>query len=128
MFFSSASGAASSPHPSQTCRHVTPGLTPTISAISPQCFDFSILLGLIFILAEGSLYSSMIYLLYICMCLVCLHVCAPCMCLVHTEVRRGPRPHRTGVTHGCMSPCGCREPNPGPLLEQPVPLSAELAQ
>lgn len=40
-------------------------------------------------------------LFYICKCSVCMYVCAPCACLVHTDVRR-----QTVVTHGSELPCG----------------------
>jgi hypothetical protein len=43
------------------------------------------------------------------------------------ETKEGVRFPWTGVTDGCELPCGCWESNPGPLQEQPMLLTTELA-
>ena len=48
-----------------------------------------------------------------------------CMCAVCMEARRVHWISCPLVLHGCEPPCGYREMNPGPLPEQPVPLTAE---
>ena len=50
-----------------------------------------------------------------------LHVCL-CTTCVPKESIRYPG---TGVRDGCGPPCGHWEANPGPLEEQPVPLTTE---
>lgn len=44
---------------------------------------------------------------------------------MYTGVGHGRRAPETGVRDGCELPCGCRDPNPGPLGEQPVLLATE---
>lgn len=44
---------------------------------------------------------------------------------VHHESEEGVRCSGTGVSDDCESPCGCWEPNLGPLEEQPVLLTIE---
>jgi hypothetical protein len=39
----------------------------------------------------------------------------------------GVQSPETGVVGSCNLPCGCWEPNPGPLKEQPVLLKDELS-
>lgn len=47
-------------------------------------------------------------------------VCVPCECPVAMEASRGCESLTSGITDGCQLPCGCREPNPGPLEKQTV--------
>lgn len=54
-----------------------------------------------------------------------MYVCATCICLVYTDIRRGFQIHsRLGVTRDCEPPCRCWEFNLGPLQVQPVLLTA----
>lgn len=52
---------------------------------------------------------------------VCLHAHAPYACSTCGGQRREASSPGAGVTEGYEQPCGLREPNPGPLQEQPVP-------
>lgn len=38
----------------------------------------------------------------------------------------GSKPLETVATEGCKLSCGCWDPNPGPLKEQPLLLTTEL--
>jgi hypothetical protein len=58
----------------------------------------------------------------LCLWELCLYicVCAPCMCLVLSEVRIRHQIPQTGAMNGCELPCGCWEPNSGPLQRRQV--------
>lgn len=63
-----------------------------------------------------------------------IHVCAPHLCLVFTEARRGHQiplplstPPQTGVRVNYELPSRCWELNLSPLQEQPAMLSTELS-
>lgn len=57
----------------------------------------------------------------------CLSICcAPHVCLVPKEARRGCLIPKTGVTDGCEPLFGCWELNVGPLEEQPLSHSPAL--
>ena len=55
----------------------------------------------------------------------CMNVCAPCVCLVSMETRRGRQIFRTEAMHSCVLPCGNCELNLASLQEQRVLLTAE---
>lgn len=60
------------------------------------------------------------------MCMnVCLYVCTLCIYLVPLKARKCVGTPRPRVTDVYELPCGCWEPNPGPLQDQPVLLTAE---
>ena len=46
------------------------------------------------------------------------YLCIPVMCLVPGEVRKVIECPGTGVMGGCELPCGCWDPNSGPLQDQ----------
>ena len=56
---------------------------------------------------------------------VCLCECTYAMYLPGACIRQGVRPSGAEVIDGCEPPCGCWEPNLGPLQEQQVLLRAE---
>lgn len=58
--------------------------------------------------------------LYIYVCFTCFHGCAPHVCLVPAEARRGIGSPGAGVTGGCGPTCGCWEPNPVSPERHPV--------
>lgn len=57
---------------------------------------------------------------YVCTC-VLPALCINTMCMPGTygDQKRASDSLGTGLTDGCKFPCSCREPNPGPLQEQP---------
>ena len=65
--------------------------------------------------------TLMFILFYMYGCFACMYVCTVWVQRSEEEVGSSG----TGVTDGCELPCGCWEPNSGPLEEQAVPLSAE---
>lgn len=56
-----------------------------------------------------------------------MYVCALQACLVSTEAGRGNQIPLTGAKGGFQLPCGCQEPNLGPLQEQQVLLIMALS-
>lgn len=59
--------------------------------------------------------------------MLCLHMCTCTMCTLDT-LRGQKRMSDTlelNLTRSCEPPCGCREPNQGPLQEQQVHFSTE---
>jgi hypothetical protein len=58
---------------------------------------------------------------------VYMYVYAPCACLVPERARRQHHISGTGATESCESLCRCWNVNLGPVEEQPVLLTTELA-
>jgi hypothetical protein len=75
---------------------------------------------------DGSEVGSLVGF-WFCFCfydLVISILCPIVICLL-VPVCEDVRYPRTEVTDRCKLPCGCWEPNPGPLEEQPVLLTGE---
>ena len=58
-------------------------------------------------------------------CFVCMHVCAPYVCLLPEYTIEGIKSPRMRVTDSYELPCKCWQLNLGPLEEQPVLLTTE---
>lgn len=63
---------------------------------------------------EYSLFS------FLCKCFAHVYICAPHVCLVSAEARRGNQSDPLDPTDGCEPSCGCRKSNLGPLEVHPV--------
>lgn len=62
----------------------------------------------------------------LCIWVVLVHVFLYAMCMPGArEPEEGIRTTKTAVAGICEPPCGCLEPNSGPLKEQPARLAAE---
>lgn len=55
----------------------------------------------------------------------CMHVCTPSTCSTYRGPKRAEESSGYRVTNGGKPPCGCWESKAGPLLEQPLLLTAE---
>lgn len=60
-----------------------------------------------------------------CVCFACMYVSVPHACHVLLEGKEVIRPLGTGITDDCGLPCGCLEPNLGPLEAQSALLTTE---
>lgn len=60
-----------------------------------------------------------VFNVYVCM-FACVHMCAPCVCLMPLEARRELWVPQNWVTGSCEPTCGYWEPNPSTLEEQQV--------
>lgn len=68
----------------------------------------------------------LLYILYF-MCFVSTYVYITRVSGAHRGQKRGIKSPETGVKGSCEPPCGCWEPDPGPLEKQPVLLTYETS-
>lgn len=61
-----------------------------------------------------------IFICFMCKCFAHVYICAPHVCLVSAEARRGNQSDPLDPTDGCEPSCGYRKSNLGPLEVHPV--------